>query len=102
MIGAVPVFVLEGKAPSMKSNVMSKRNEMQFRGNKPRNPNVKSNPKNTNRSRFNVVQKQCEKLLNALGLKCISGPGEAEAFCAYLNELNVCYQDILYILSIFI
>ncbi|XP_037811751.1 flap endonuclease GEN [Lucilia sericata] len=88
-----PVFVLEGVAPKLKSQVIEKRNEIQFRGVKPKEaPSSQSqtNAQKTSnsdkgRTRFNHVLKQCENLLLAMGIQCVQGPGEAEAYCAFLN-----------------
>ncbi|XP_061392521.1 flap endonuclease GEN [Musca vetustissima] len=91
-----PVFVLEGTAPKLKSQVMEKRNEIQFRGVRPKDkpPTQSQQPTNSQsskggekgRSRFNMVLKQCENLLTAMGIQCVQGPGEAEAYCAFLNQ----------------
>ncbi|XP_016994896.2 flap endonuclease GEN [Drosophila takahashii] len=87
-----PVFVLEGVAPKLKSQVIAKRNELQFRGVRPKNsPECSQNPKQApkgdkGRSRFNHVLKQCETLLLSMGIQCVQGPGEAEAYCAFLNK----------------
>ncbi|XP_055910917.1 flap endonuclease GEN [Eupeodes corollae] len=91
-----PVFVLEGTAPKLKADVMAKRNEIQFRGVKPKEapptqpdgvvPVAKPVNKEKNRSRFNHVLKQCENLLLAMGITCVQAPGEAEAYCAFLNK----------------
>lgn len=87
-----PVFVLEGVAPNLKNQVIAKRNELQFRGVRPRE---KNGPQATQgaaaksdkgRTRFNHVLKQCESLLISMGVQCIQGPGEAEAYCAFLNK----------------
>lgn len=98
MSGITPVFVLEGTAPVLKHQMISKRNQIQFRGAKPRK-NTQSNPDSQSqstsqantqkaskgRTRFNYVLKQCEELIRSMGLHCVQGPGEAEAFCAHLN-----------------
>lgn len=95
-----PVFVLEGTAPKLKSQVMQKRNEVQFRGVKPKdkppieNQQIAKNsqpPKggDRGRSRFNIVLKQCENLLTSMGIQCVQGPGEAEAYGAFLNLKGV-------------
>ncbi|EDW50563.1 flap endonuclease GEN [Drosophila sechellia] len=85
-----PVFVLEGVAPKLKGQVIAKRNELQFRGVKPKNsPECTQSqaPKaDKGRSRFNHVLKQCETLLLSMGIQCVQGPGEAEAYCAFLNK----------------
>lgn len=41
------------------------------------------------RTQFNHVLKQCEELLKHMGLECIQAPGEAEAYCAFLNRHGV-------------
>ncbi|KAH8351402.1 hypothetical protein KR059_001439, partial [Drosophila kikkawai] len=84
-----PVFVLEGVAPKLKSQVIAKRNELQFRGVKPKEASAGSSqaPKgDKGRTRFNHVLKQCETLLLSMGIQCVQGPGEAEAYCAFLNK----------------
>ncbi|KAM8710972.1 hypothetical protein ACLKA7_017585 [Drosophila subpalustris] len=93
-----PVFVLEGVAPKLKSQVIAKRNELQFRGVRPKQQQNKA-PKEAGeqqqqqqqradkgRTRFNHVLKQCENLLMSMGVQCVQGPGEAEAYCAFLNK----------------
>lgn len=87
--------MLEGEAPALKQAVISKRNEIQFRGARPRAtqptqaPNTQKAPAKKGRSRFNHVLKQCETLLQSMGLQCVKGPGEAEAFCAHLNAAKL-------------
>lgn len=92
--GVTPVFVLEGEAPPIKYGVICKRNEIQFRGAKPKNPQIKKPDKG--RSRFNNVLKQCEDLINSMGIECVQGPGEAEAFCAYLNQDGVSFLSFFF------
>lgn len=94
--GVRPVFVLEGTAPALKHAMISKRNEIQFRGAAPRKiaaeTNVVNNPKKVSdkgRTRFNFILKQCEELIRSMGLQCVQGPGEAEAFCAHLNAAKL-------------
>lgn len=94
--------MLEGEAPALKQAVMSKRNEIQFRGARPRKQQSSQTSQATQaantqkkpaakkgRSRFNHVLKQCETLLQSMGLQCVQGPGEAEAFCAHLNAAKL-------------
>lgn len=98
------MFVLEGTAPALKYGVIAKRNEIQFRGAAPRkaqktdgdcNTQTKGKSKNKGRTRFNYVQKQCEELIMSMGLECVQGPGEAEAFCAQLNAVEVSGERVL-------
>lgn len=96
MSGVNPVFVLEGTAPTLKHDVISKRNEIQFRGAQPRkqketaDKSLQTQKKSSKgRSQFNYVLKQCEELIKSMGLHCVQAPGEAEAFCAQLNEAKL-------------
>lgn len=81
-----PVFVLEGKTPTLKYKTIAARNAIQFKGAKPRAP---GSSLEKGRTRFNHVLKQCEEMLKIMGLTCITGKGEAEAMCAYLNEAGL-------------
>lgn len=96
-----PVFVLEGAAPKLKSQVIQKRNEIQFRGVKPKetkNQPISEKQKNDKgRTRFNHVLKQCENLLLTMGVQCVQAPGEAEAYCAFLNSKGV-IENIMFVL----
>lgn len=101
--GIIPVFVLEGSAPPLKYGVIIKRNQMQFRGVRPRKTancdkgaSQKSSqaPTEQKRNRFHHVLKQCEELLSSMGLVCVQAPGEAEALCAYLNHDGLVYGVI--------
>ncbi|XP_076668330.1 XPG-like endonuclease [Andrena cerasifolii] len=80
MQGISPVFVLEGKAPTLKHNTIAKRNEIRhgFRERK--------TVKKGGRSQFNRILNECREMLKYMGLACVQGQGEAEAMCAYLNE----------------
>lgn len=90
-----PVFVMEGDAPDMKARTMSQRQQMQFRGARPRKvratEETSSVKRATNKGRrgFNMVLQQCAKLLKCMGLQCVKGRGEAEAYCAQLNAAKV-------------
>ncbi|BFF99622.1 flap endonuclease GEN [Drosophila madeirensis] len=85
-----PVFVLEGVAPKLKGQVIAKRNELQFRGVRPKEAATSTQQTaakgDKGRTRFNHVLKQCETLLLSMGIQCVQGPGEAEAYGAFLNK----------------
>ncbi|GLV36920.1 XPG-like endonuclease [Carabus blaptoides fortunei] len=82
LMEVVPVFVLEGKAPTLKYQTIADRNAIQFKGAKPKSDKVTTGK---DRTRFHFVLKQCEEMLRYMGLACITGMGEAESMCAYLN-----------------
>uniref|UniRef100_A0A671SUV8 GEN1 Holliday junction 5' flap endonuclease n=1 Tax=Sinocyclocheilus anshuiensis TaxID=1608454 RepID=A0A671SUV8_9TELE len=82
LMGVKLVFVMEGDAPSIKAQTMSKRSEMRYGG-------AKAKPtaaKNTSRSRFKAVLRECAEMLDCLGVPWVSAAGEAEAMCAYLDS----------------
>lgn len=97
--GVTPVFVLEGTAPPLKFGVICKRLESgPLMGSRPRRiarhngvDGQTNNPKKAaqGRTSFNRILKQCEEMLSYLGVTCVQGPGEAEAFCAYLNKAGM-------------
>lgn len=89
-----PVFVLEGKAPTLKFDTIAARNAIQFKGARPRKTEAKTGK---DRTRFHFTLKLCEEMLEYMGLACVKGRGEAEALCAYLNEDGVKYlQSMCY------
>ncbi|XP_066036060.1 flap endonuclease GEN homolog 1 [Chamaea fasciata] len=78
-MGIKLVFVMEGEAPRLKADTMSKRNEVRY------GPSKKSGAVRTGRSLFKAMLKECLELLECLGVPWVQAAGEAEAMCAYLN-----------------
>ncbi|NWU33538.1 GEN endonuclease, partial [Hylia prasina] len=78
-MGIKLVFVMEGEAPRLKADTMSKRNEVRY------GPSKKSGVVRTGRSLFKAMLKECLELLECLGVPWVQAAGEAEAMCAYLN-----------------
>ncbi|XP_063280672.1 flap endonuclease GEN homolog 1 [Prinia subflava] len=78
-MGIKLVFVMEGEAPRLKADTMSKRNEMRY------GPSKKSGAVRTGRSLFKAMLKECLELLECLGVPWVQAAGEAEAMCAFLN-----------------
>ncbi|XP_073349096.1 flap endonuclease GEN homolog 1 [Pagrus major] len=84
LMGVKLVFVMEGEAPKLKAETMSKRTETRYGGFK-KAPAAKST-KNTSRGRFNAVLRECAEMLDYLGVPWVTAAGEAEAMCAYLDS----------------
>ncbi|XP_051634258.1 flap endonuclease GEN homolog 1 isoform X1 [Manacus candei] len=78
-MGIKLVFVMEGEAPKLKADTMTKRNEMRY------GPSKKVGAARTGRSLFKAMLKECLELLECLGVPWVQAAGEAEAMCAYLN-----------------
>lgn len=76
------MFVLEGKAPTLKHNTIARRNDG-------RRFQDKKTAKKVGRTQFNRVLKECKEMLQYMGIDCVQSQGEAEAMCAYLNEDGV-------------
>ncbi|KAG8241483.1 Flap endonuclease GEN 1 [Homalodisca vitripennis] len=83
LLGVKPVFILEGKAPSLKHDTIARRQQTL------KESQTQSKNRNGNRGRLNCLQKRCEELLMSLGVRCYKSEGEAEALCSRLNELDV-------------
>lgn len=104
-MGIKLVFVMEGTAPRLKSETMSKRTEARYG----RVKNATKSSTNTTRGRFNSILKevsspsslsgcfaeyhvtfsfsiQCAEMLDYLGVPWVTAAGEAEAMCAYLDS----------------
>jgi flap endonuclease GEN len=82
--GIDPIYILEGKAPELKAQVMKKRREARF-GSSQTAIGRTATDNSTGRSRYKYVQQECTELLTALGVVTITSNGEAEAACAGLN-----------------
>ncbi|NWS41368.1 GEN endonuclease, partial [Probosciger aterrimus] len=78
-MGIKLVFVMEGEAPRLKADTLSKRNEMRY------GPSKKVGAVKTGRSSFKVILRECLELLECLGVPWVQAAGEAEEMCAYLN-----------------
>lgn len=75
------VFVLDGKAPELKWDTISKRLASSGNSSKRGTSGV--------RSRLNSKLKECCILLDSLGVPWIKAEGEAEALCAALNKIGL-------------
>ncbi|KAL7827756.1 hypothetical protein AOLI_G00309080 [Acnodon oligacanthus] len=84
-MGLKLVFVMEGEAPKIKAETMSKRTEMVFHGRKTKSYPKPVTDKNTSRRRFKAVLRQCAEMLDCLGVPWVAAAGEAEAMCAFLD-----------------
>ncbi|TKS76111.1 Flap endonuclease GEN -like protein 1 [Collichthys lucidus] len=80
LMGVKLVFVMEGEAPKLKAETMSKRTEARYGGFK------KAAATNTSRGRFKAVLRECADMLDYLGVPWVTAAGEAEAMCAYLDS----------------
>ncbi|XP_048794310.1 flap endonuclease GEN homolog 1 isoform X3 [Lagopus muta] len=78
-MGIKLVFVMEGEAPKLKADTMTKRNELRY------GASNKHGAARTGRSLFKSILKECLQLLECLGVPWVQAAGEAEAMCAYLN-----------------
>ncbi|XP_076861582.1 flap endonuclease GEN homolog 1 [Brachyhypopomus gauderio] len=85
-MGVKLVFVMEGEAPKIKAETMSKRTETAFRGSKTRGVPKHAALKSTSRGRFKAVLRECAEMLDCLGIPWVDAAGEAEAMCAFLDS----------------
>lgn len=76
------VFVLEGRAPQVKGDTLSQRQKNRFGDAEIQQPR-------RDRSQLQSLSKECQKLLDILGLPYVQSPGEAECTCAFLNKNNM-------------
>ncbi|KAM9356019.1 flap endonuclease GEN homolog 1 [Pholidichthys leucotaenia] len=83
LMGVKLVFVMEGEAPELKAETMSKRTESRYGGSR------KAPAGNTSRGRFRAVLRECAEMLDYLGVPWVTAAGEAEAMCAYLDSQNL-------------
>ncbi|XP_062581216.1 flap endonuclease GEN homolog 1-like [Saccostrea cucullata] len=72
--GVKLVFIADGVAPECKRDTILARNKDGFASSKP------------HRQWFNSITEKCFAVLECLGLPCVQAPGEAEAYCAWLNN----------------
>ncbi|XP_060089604.1 flap endonuclease GEN homolog 1 [Heteronotia binoei] len=79
LMGIRLVFVMEGDAPKLKADTMSKRSEIRF------GHSFRPGAARTGRSHFSSFLKECLEMLECLGIPWVQAAGEAEAMCAYLN-----------------
>ncbi|XP_061602547.1 flap endonuclease GEN homolog 1 [Cololabis saira] len=83
-MGIKLVFVMEGEAPKLKAETMSKRTQSRHGGFK--KASAPKSATNTSRGRFNAVLRECAEMLDYLGVPWVTAAGEAEAMCAYLDS----------------
>ncbi|XP_033860520.2 flap endonuclease GEN homolog 1 isoform X1 [Acipenser ruthenus] len=81
LMGIKLIFVMEGEAPKLKADTMSKRNAVKYGT----SGKATTRPGKTGRSHFKFLLKECAELLDCLGVPWVTAAGEAEAMCAYLN-----------------
>ncbi len=86
LLGAHPVFVMDGAAPEMKRETMSARRQAEASQQQSQLSQQQSQVKSLSRSRLKALMNECRFLLKSLGLECLQAEGEAEALCALLNR----------------
>ncbi|VDI60768.1 flap endonuclease GEN [Mytilus galloprovincialis] len=83
-LGINLIFAVEGEAPDLKHETMSRRQEVQYPGKRKGPPNKKKS-----RSHFNAKLRECCEMLDYLGVPYIQSKGEAEALCGLLNAAGI-------------
>ncbi|KAL8589204.1 hypothetical protein ACOMHN_017006 [Nucella lapillus] len=90
-MGVRLLFVIEGEAPALKHEEMSRRLQARNKGTSSANTKRKFG-----RGRLQGYLKECCELLDTLGVPYVQSQGEAEATCAALNAAGVvdaCVSD---------
>ncbi|KAJ3607029.1 hypothetical protein NHX12_026544 [Muraenolepis orangiensis] len=85
LMGIKLVFVMEGEAPKLKAETMSKRTEIRFAKDNKAAPKPTTTTKSTGRGHFDAVLRECAEMLDCLGVPWVRAAGEAEAMCAYMD-----------------
>ncbi|XP_056150130.1 flap endonuclease GEN homolog 1 [Lampris incognitus] len=87
-MGIKLVFVIEGEAPKLKAETISKRIESRFEKFKRAAPNsaATKHTSSTSRGRLKVLLRECAEMLDYMGVPWVTAAGEAEAMCAYLDS----------------
>lgn len=80
----LPVVVLDGSCPEVKSATVAARNKQAWGGG-----GQGQSPKRQQRRHFTGVLRDCQRLLQSLGVPCVTAPGEAEQYCAALNRAGL-------------
>ncbi|XP_061178146.1 flap endonuclease GEN homolog 1-like [Saccostrea echinata] len=83
-LGIHLVFVIEGRAPDLKQQVMAKRQESRYA-----NKKAVGGQRRGGRRNFNACLRECCEMLDYLGVPYVQSSGEAEATCAALNATGV-------------
>jgi len=78
----LPVIVLDGACPEAKSATVQARNRARGAGGF-------DSPKRQHRRQFKGVLNDCLRLAESLGVPCVRAPGEAEAYCAWLDRAGL-------------
>lgn len=78
-------FITDGKPPKLKYETIVRRQQLQ----NPNLKNISNEEKCPKRSKFQAALNECLKLVEIMGLPTMKPNGEAEAFCAKLNEQGV-------------
>jgi len=78
----LPVIVLDGVCPDAKSATVQARNRARGAGGF-------DSPKRQHRRQFKGVLNDCLRLAESLGVPCVRAPGEAEAYCAWLDNAGL-------------
>jgi len=81
----LPVVVLDGSCPEVKAATVSARNKQAWG----ERQNQQQSPKRQQRRQFTGVLRDCSRLLQSLGVPCVTAPGEAEAYCSALNRAGL-------------
>jgi len=86
----LPVFVLDGEPPAVKSATVAARNQLNWGSSqRPKTNNLAQSPKVQKRRQFTGILQECKRLLVSLGAPVVTAPGEAEAFCAALDRAGL-------------
>ncbi|XP_038053196.1 flap endonuclease GEN homolog 1-like [Patiria miniata] len=103
-LGVNLIFVLDGEPPELKWDEMERRTNARIEGGARGrwghwrskrsktatggtavNRSVAGGKKKKERKRFKFVVKECQEMLESLGVPCVQAVGEAEAMCALMN-----------------
>ena len=74
---------MDGSCPIAKSATVQARNAQTW------GTNIHGSPKVQQRRKFGGLLRDCQKLVESLGVPCVTAPGEAEAFCAALDKAGL-------------
>nr|XP_054757000.1 uncharacterized protein LOC129263103 [Lytechinus pictus] len=93
-LGVKLVFVIDGTPPELKWEEIARRNEARVGGGsrggwRGKNRRRGGGVKKASRSHFTSWLKECQELLELMGVPCIQSKGEAEAMCAALNSAGM-------------